>query len=277
MLHLWDAPCPPELSCEVVSSLGPLASMELRCVSQKLRGLMSHRLLRRAAESRLSDGAAAPLCERVRAAAACDDDLALAVLSASARSGLDEANVHGQTALMWAAGRGCAPLCSLLLAEGALTEAIDSGGWTALFRAAWHGRRAAISVLIRAGADVNCQSARVPRWTAPAEYTPLMAAARFGHAAVVERLLLAGADAARGTVLGETALSLAQHRSHQAVVALLRGARPAGAAAGRGIPEPWVSSPASWALVPASCRRHAVGAVGWGEAQRAFEAALAGS
>jgi len=253
--------------------------MELRCVSQNLRGLVSHRLLQRAAESWTPNDAETPLCERVRVAAACYDDLAVAVLTASAGSGLDETNEHGQTALMWAAGHGCGPLCSLLLAEGALTEAVDSGGWTALFRAAWHGRRAAISVLIRAGADVNCQSAKAPRWTAPAEYTPLMAAARFGHAAVVERLLLAGADAARNTVFGETALSLASHQSHKDVMAMLRGERPLGTAPpdSCGIPEPWMSSPAPRVLIPAGCRRHAVGAVGRREAQRAFEAALAGS
>jgi len=272
MLHLWSAPCPLELSCEVVSCLGPVASMELRCVSQNLRELVSHRLLQRAAESWTPDDTATPLCERVRVAAACSDDLAVAVLTASAGSGLDETNVHGQTALMWAAGHGRAPLCALLLAEGAFTEAVDSGGWTALFRAAWHGRRAAISVLIRAGADVDCQSAK---------YTPLMAAARFGHAPVVERLLLAGADAARSTVFGETALSLASHQSHKDVVAMLRGERPHGAAApdhcSCGIPEPWMSSPAPRVLIPAGCRRHAVGAVGCREAQRAFEAALASS
>lgn len=270
MLHLWSAPCPLELSCEVVSCLGPVASMELRCVSRDLRELVSHRLLRRAAESWTPDHAAAPLCERVRLAEACDDDIALAVLTASAGSGLDETNVHGQTALMWAAGHGCAPLCSLLLAEGALTEAVDSGGWTALFRAAWHGRRAAISVLIRAGADVNCQSAK---------YTPLMAAARFGHAAVVERLLLAGADATRSTVFEETALSLASHQSHKAVMAMLRGEVPVGAASpdGCSIPEPWMPPQAPRVLIPAGCVRHAMGAVGRREAQRAFEAALAGS
>jgi len=173
-----------ELSCEVVSCLGPVASMELRCVSQKLLDLVDHRLLQRAAESWTPDSTTEPLCERVRVATTCGEDLAIAVLTAFARPALDETNVHGQTALMWAAGHGCAPLCSLLLAEGALTEAVDSGGWTALFRAAWHGRRAAISVLIRAGADVDCNRAK---------YTPLMAAARFGHAAVVQRLLLAGA------------------------------------------------------------------------------------
>jgi len=216
---LWDASCPLELSCEVVSCLGPVASMELRCVSQKLRGLVSHRLLRRAAQSCAPGGTALPLSERVRVAAECGCELALAVLTASSVSALNETNVHGQTALMWAAGHGCAPLCSLLLAEGAFTEAVDSGGWTALFRAAWHGRPAAISVLIRGGADVNCQSAK---------YTPLMAAARFGHGAAVERLLLAGADAAKSNMFGETALSLASRQAHWAVVAMLRGERPLG-------------------------------------------------
>jgi len=244
--------------------------MALRCVSPKLLDLVSIQLLRQSAESWKLESEAEPISERVRVATRYSDQLALAVLKQPGASVLDETNAHGQTALMWAAGHGFAPLCALLLEAGVRKEAVDSGGWTALFRAAWHGREAAVSVLIRAGADVNSRGAK---------YTPLMAAARFGHKSVVERLLLANADPAATTVFGETALSLARQQHHQETVKLLLG--DSGSARSK---DPlwsacWWAAQCQFSLAIESqipYRRHAVGAFGRKEAIRAFEAALAG-
>lgn len=272
MLYLWDVPCPMELSTEVVSCLGPVAAMELRCVSRPLLELVSHRLLLQCAAESWRRPEQMPLCELVRNAKSIGDPHAVAVLTTPAGSALDETNTCGQTALMWAAGHGCAPLCRLLLEQGANMEAVDSGGWTALFRACWHGRSSAVSVLIRRGANLDCRAAK---------YTPLMAAARFGHHGVVERLLLAGADSAQTTVFGETALSLALHSHHQAVVALLRGELPQ-AATDVEQGASFIQLGAGWemkeiqAMISAHCRRHMTGAIGRREAQRAFDQAAAG-
>lgn len=270
MLSLWDLPCPQELTVEVVACLGPVSSMELRCVSRDLLGLLSDHLLRRAAEAWSPACTTLPFCERVRMATTYGDELALAVLKVPthSRAVLEEPNKHGQTALMWAAGHGCAPLCALLLAAGVNLTAVDSSGWTALFRASWHGRHAAASVLIRAGADVNIRCAK---------YTPLMAAARFGHHAVVQRLVAANADSSATTVFGDTALSLAMQQCHQASAVLLQGGCQHVAWS-----DGWRTSTegsrttCSISSVPESCRRHALGAYMCRQAQRAFDAAVAG-
>jgi ankyrin repeat protein len=85
-----------------------------------------------------------------------------------------------------------------------------------------------------------------------------MAAARFGHFAVVQQLLAADADASMKTPFGETALSLSLHGRHEAVSELLRE----------------TSAGTDWT---AGSRRHAFGMFGRKEAQRAFDEAIAGT
>merc|ERR1712070_99683 len=93
----------------------------------------------------------------------------------------------GRTALIPAAGHGSSPLCALLINAGAEVNATDSNGSTALALASWNGHHRATRVLLRARADVDVCSDK-------AKYTPLMAAARWGHSAVVRELLAAKAD-----------------------------------------------------------------------------------
>jgi len=253
-----------DLVVVVIGCLGVTRAMELRCAGRQLLELVSHEMLLRVTMyatgwldaccpevpgSCLSDRVRTGCPTRASQAAAADrwqflpapaflglpplilspakaqakpasedalETLAEAVLATSMRGGsVSEPNVHGQTALMWAAGHGCAPLCALLIASGASLEAVDSGGWTALFRAVWHGQESATAVLLRAGADVNTHKAR---------YTPLMAAARFGHGRLVQDLLAARADPSPAMPpFGETALCLAKAQGHRPVVELLAG------------------------------------------------------
>ncbi len=62
---------------------------------------------------------------------------------------------RGQTALMWAAAEGHAPVIEALVARGANVHARSNGGFTPLLFAAREGRIAAVEALMKAGADMN--------------------------------------------------------------------------------------------------------------------------
>ena len=69
----------------------------------------------------------------------------------------------------------------MLRAKPAILNEPDNQGFTALFLAADKGNEEALGVLIEAGADINKGD--------EIGYTPLMAAAYYGHVEIVERLL----------------------------------------------------------------------------------------
>jgi ankyrin repeat protein len=109
--------------------------------------------------------------------------------------------VYRWTPLMSAAYEGRPDMLSLLLDRGAVADAVDRDGHTALHEAAMHGREDAVSLLLRRGADATIKSGT--------GVTALMRAAMSGHLAIV-RVLLAHAGG-RSTVdekdyKGETAL-----------------------------------------------------------------------
>jgi ankyrin repeat protein/predicted aspartyl protease len=96
----------------------------------------------------------------------------------------------GQTPLMRATAENRLDVVKLLLAAGAKADASNMMGRTALFGAADHGNLDMVELLLQHGAPVDlvkgssdyCRSG-----------TPLQHAAQYGHAAVVARLLKAGA------------------------------------------------------------------------------------
>lgn len=90
-------------------------------------------------------------------------------------------------------------------------------GSTALMAAAESGRRGAVDVLIRRGADLDVQD-RHRRWTA------LMHAVRHGNTGVVRSLVAAGARLDLENEDGETALEIARKRGVAENVALLESA-----------------------------------------------------
>mmetsp|Transcript_6298 Transcript_6298/g.10614 ORF Transcript_6298/g.10614 Transcript_6298/m.10614 type:complete len:259 (+) Transcript_6298:27-803(+) len=219
-MSFLEAVCFEDLTTTLVAALGPAAALQLRCASGTLRGILCHDTLQFAAAAwksphtsglRLSDR----ICTAKEGELA--DLIAAEVLLATPQE-VSAPNEYGQTALMWAAGRGHAPLCALLLEAGAEIEAVDSSGWSALFHGAWHGQCHAVAVLLRAQANVNVLS------SAGVKYTPLMAAARFGHVRVVQQLMAAKAETSVKTPFGETAASLAREQRHHGVVQLLGGA-----------------------------------------------------
>jgi len=138
------------------------------------------------------------------------------------------------TPLTRAAGTGDARQVQALLSQGADPNATDGAGGSALIAAAREGHVGVMRVLIKGGADVNQRDARFSRWTplvhaihkrqgaaarllldAGAEVdaemhggaTPLIFAAAYGEAAIVEDLLARGADPRHQTADGVTALT----------------------------------------------------------------------
>jgi len=119
---------------------------------------------------------------------------------------------HGQTALMWAAAEGHAPVVQMLIEVGADFKARLASGMTPLLFAVREGRADAVRVLLKAGADVNepvpVEGGRrraIGGRALPPGATPLLTAVMNGHFELAAQLLDAGADPA-ASLTGYTVL-----------------------------------------------------------------------
>lgn len=133
------------------------------------------------------------------------------------KSGADcnTSNEEGATLLMLAAGAGNMDLVDLLIEAGATIDATDSRGWTALMKALFNyeqnrGFPDVVSALINAGADIEHKVSYGTR--------PLMIAAGYGEAGVVEVLLAAGADTGALNEGGRNAKTMAETKDYVEVV-----------------------------------------------------------
>ena len=120
-------------------------------------------------------------------------------------------NDEGMTLLMRAAGLGKLDMVEMLLQMGANVKEKDAQGWTALMKALFNhelnrGFPEVVSALIAAGADVETGIGYGVR--------PLMLAAGYGEAGVIEVLLAAGADVHAKNEGGRTARMMAAVASH---------------------------------------------------------------
>jgi ankyrin repeat protein len=141
----------------------------------------------------------------------------VAKAAALLKSGTDcnTKNEEGATLLMLAAGAGNQEMVEMLLKAGAEVDATDARGWTALFKALFNyeqnrGFPDVVSALIEAGADIEHQIAYGTR--------PLMIAAGYGEARVVDVLLLAGVDIGAMNEGGRTARVMAETKDYVEVV-----------------------------------------------------------
>lgn len=158
--------------------------------------------------------------------------LSLAALPAAAQRGPSADEVRAYAGLHAAAAQGDAARIAALAAAGARTDARDGNRRTPLIVAAFLGRTEAMRALVRAGADPNAQDAdrydvvtiaavaddlptldaalalgaSARSITSRYDGTALIAAAHLGHAAVVRRLIAAGAPLDHVNNLGWTAL-----------------------------------------------------------------------
>ena len=130
-------------------------------------------------------------------------------------------DASGTTLLMMAAGNGNLEVVKALLAASVDVNAVDERGWSALMKAVYNaeldrGFPDVVQALIDAGANIEATIAYGVR--------PLMLAAGYGEAAVVEVLLDAGADFRAKNDGGRTALVMVQDKHYVDVINLLHEA-----------------------------------------------------
>lgn len=122
---------------------------------------------------------------------------------------------EGMTALMLAAHLGKLDMVEALLAAGADVNAKDALGWTALMKAIFNyelnvGFPEIVSRLIEAGAEFETEISYGTR--------PLMLAAGYGQAGVIDVLLAAGADVLATNEGGLTARTMAEYKDYVEVI-----------------------------------------------------------
>ncbi|KAK7395891.1 hypothetical protein VNO78_16471 [Psophocarpus tetragonolobus] len=112
-------------------------------------------------------------------------------------------NKSGETAItLYETNQNC-DLFEKVMLEFELEKGnINAGGFHALHRAARRGDLDAVTLLTSKGYDINAPDGE--------NYTPLMLAAREGHASICKLLILYGAHCNTKNARGETALSLAR-------------------------------------------------------------------
>jgi ankyrin repeat protein len=132
----------------------------------------------------------------------------------------DLRNTADQTPLMLATWSRHPQTVTLLIKKGASPSAYDRYGWTSL-HTPWKAKPAdadyasVMEILIANKAPVNAKTG------VPLGYTPLMGAAMVGDKETVELILDAGAKVNDADEHGQTALSYAEHRHYEDVVATL--------------------------------------------------------
>jgi len=125
-------------------------------------------------------------------------------------AGIHGTRVDGATALMIAAGNGETQVIRALLDRKDNPNAVDGDGATALIYAARTGKAEAVTLLLQAGAGVDVADSR--------GRTPLMYAAENGFTACADRLLASKANVNMQDKTGATALTLAARHSGSAAV-----------------------------------------------------------
>ncbi|XP_025099577.1 inversin-like isoform X3 [Pomacea canaliculata] len=98
---------------------------------------------------------------------------------------MDEPDLEGRTAFMWAAGKGAANVLQVFFKHGVDVQQEDKTGGTALHAAGLAGYAETVQLLLKHGASINA--------TDQAKHTPLLRACEMGHTDVVQTLIDRGA------------------------------------------------------------------------------------
>lgn len=127
----------------------------------------------------------------------------------------------GATLLMLAAHSGSVEMVLVLLAAGAEVNAHDAAGWTPLAKAVFNadakcGFPDVVQVLIAVGANLEAAIGYGVR--------PLMLAAGYGEAEIVDMLLQSGADVLARNEGGYSALMMVKQKHYVDVINLLHEA-----------------------------------------------------
>ncbi|HUW49841.1 MAG TPA: ankyrin repeat domain-containing protein [Sulfuricella sp.] len=151
--------------------------------------------------------------ELFKAVATDDTNQARALLQGGADC--NALNDEGVTLLMQAAQTGNLEMVKTLIESGADVNLADPQGWTALMKALYNhelncGFPDVVQTLIDAGAGIETQIGYGIR--------PLMLAAGYGEAGVVEVLLKAGADVRAINEGGRTALMMVKDKDYIEVI-----------------------------------------------------------
>lgn len=153
------------------------------------------------------------IAELFKAVATNDTNQARVLLQGGADCNIR--NDEGSTPLMQAAQVGNLELVETLIKSGADVNLTDPQGWTALMKALYNhelnrGFSEVVQALIDAGAGIETQIGYGIR--------PLMLAAGYGEASVVEVLLKAGAEVRAANEGGRTALMMVKDKDYIEVI-----------------------------------------------------------
>ena len=129
---------------------------------------------------------------------------------------------EGTTALICASIEGHAEIVEVLVSAGANVNHIKKDVFSALIWASQEGHIQTVQALIEAQADLNYAMPANILEPQTEGATALIYASEYGHTKVVKALLDANADVFHTAANGFTALSIAIHFKHPAIVDMLK-------------------------------------------------------
>ena len=141
------------------------------------------------------------------------NDFIVEELAMDPRIALDEKNVDGSTALMYAVEEGCKDVVGLLLGNRADPNIENHHNTTALTLAIQGGDREIVQILLRYGASVNMHVQN--------GWTPLLVAIQEGNIGMIDDLISKGADIRAKKSDGLDAMTLAEQIGNEEVLDLL--------------------------------------------------------